>query len=68
MELLTLARRQVLVVALGTRQENGPSDDIFRVYWRSTDGKLNGQIGKSLKDGLATPETSFPLFRVSKKG
>jgi hypothetical protein len=37
--------------------ENGPTDDLFWVYWRNTDGKLNGPIWQeSLKDGLATPK------------
>jgi hypothetical protein len=45
--------------AAGARNgvENGPSDDLFWVYWRNTDGKLNGPIWQeSLKNGLATPK------------
>jgi hypothetical protein len=34
----------------------GPDEDMFWVYWRSTDGKLNGPIWQqNLKDGLDTP-------------
>ncbi len=37
--------------------ENGPNDDLLWVYWRNTEGKLNGPIWQeSLKDGLATPQ------------
>jgi hypothetical protein len=34
----------------------GPDEDMFWVYWRSTDGKLNGPIWQqNLKDGLDAP-------------
>jgi hypothetical protein len=43
---------------MGSREgvASGPDEDIFWVYWRSTDGKLNGPIWQqNLKNGLDSP-------------
>ena len=58
---------QTTGTGIGTREGNeaGPNEDLFYVYWRNTEEKLNGPIWQqSVKDGLAMPK--LVLFQTFK--